>query len=484
MLRGDNTKGVLLVTTPLAINTYDAAADLDQLRDRIAGQVVLPGDDLYQEARRLHDFQYDRFPSVVVRVAETTDIAEAVKFARRHRLPFTVRSGGHSQGGLSVMDGTLVIDLSQFKRVVIDPERQVARVQAGATSGDLAGPAHAYGLALSTGDASSVGLGGLATGGGIGWFVRKYGLTADRLRSAVVVTAGGEILRASPTEHPDLLWAIRGGGGNFGIVVEFEFQLVPVSFVHAGALVLPLSREVVRGYLDYALCAPDELTTISAIGFAPPAPFIPEDRVGEPSLLILAVWVGDREEGDRALEPLRNLAPAIADTIGPIPYPAMFEYTAPASAPHGAALRSMFTNEIPDSAIDEMIASLASATSPVSMVQIRPLGGQLARIDRDSTAFVHRDKNFLIAVLGLWLEENDNGDAHRNWVETLWSKIEHIRDGVYSNFLGVEGEARTREAYSESVYRRLAEVKAVYDPDNVFRYNQNIRPQQVQQQAA
>jgi len=472
------------VTTPIAINTFDAAASLEQLRTRIAGQVVLPGDELYQEARKVHDFQWDRFPSVIVRVANISDIAESVKFARRHQLPFTVRSGGHSAAGYSVMDGALVIDLSQFKRVVIDPERRRARVQAGATSGDLAGPAHAYGLALSTGDASSVGLGGLATGGGIGWFVRKYGLAADRLRSANIVTADGNIIRASATEHPDLFWAIRGGGGNFGIVAEFEFELVPVGFVHAGALVLPLTPEVVRGYLECALRAPDELSTIGAIGFAPPAPFIPEDRVGKPALVILAVWVGVPDEGDRALEPLRNLAPAIADTIQPIPYPAMFEYTAAASAPHGATIRSMFTNELPDSAIDDMIESLGSATSPVAMIQFRPLGGEFARIDRDSTAFVHRDKNFMVTVLSLWLDENDNGDAHREWVETLWSKISHLRDGVYSNFLGLEGEARTREAYTESVYRRLAEVKAMYDPDNVFRYNQNIRPAQAARQEA
>jgi len=457
---------------------------IDQLRERIAGDVVLPGDEDYQSARQMQAFTHDHFPSIIVRATSPADVAEAVKFARQNHIPLSVRGGGHSVAGYSVADGAVVIDLTRMRGVSIDPERETARVQGGARSIDLAGPAHEYGLALSTGDTGSVGLGGLVTGGGIGYFVRKYGIAADRLLSAKLVNANGEIITASPLENADLFWAIRGGGGNFGIVVEFEFKLVPVRYVYGGALMLPATREVIRGYLDYAESAPDDLTTMATIVHAPPAPFIPEERVGERALLILAAYCGDPADGEMALAPLRELAEPIADTITTIPYPAIFEYMAWAEAPHGAAIRMMFTDEIPDATIDDFIDAIDNATSPFAGIHLRGLGGALARIPQESTAFVHRERKYFVAILGVWMDPSENGDAHREWTNALWTKIAHLRDGVYVNFLEDEGDARVREAYPGAVYRRLADVKAKYDPDNVFHFNQNVRPATQEQRAA
>jgi FAD/FMN-containing dehydrogenase len=352
----------------------------------------------------------------------------------------------------------------------------MARVQGGAKSRDLALPAHEHGLAMSTGDTGSVGVGGLVTGGGIGWFVRKYGLAADRLRSAQVVLADGRLVTASATENADLFWAIRGGGGNFGIVVEFEFELVPVRHITGGAIVLPATREVVRGYLEYTSTAPDGLSTTGNITHAPPAPFIPEERVGEPVLLILAAWSGEESEADAALAPLRALAEPIADTMERIPYPAMFQYMEWAEAPHRGVPRMMFTDEFPDETIDDCLEAIEKATSPFSVVHLRGLGGELARMDEGSTAFAHRQRRYFVSILTLWFELEDEGAAHRAWGEELWGKISHLRDGVYVNFLGMEGDARVREAYPAEVYERLAAVKGKYDPENVFRFVQNVRP--------
>ncbi len=457
---------------------------IDGLRERINGEIILPGDDQYQEAREMRGFTYDNYPSFIVKCTNATDVAESVKFARANRIPFSVRGGGHSVPGLCVVDGAMTIDMTQMRGVEIFPERQVARVQGGARSIDLAIPAHEHGLALSTGDTGTVGFGGLVTGGGIGYFVRKYGLAADRLRSAKIVTADGEIITASPLEHSDLFWAIRGGGGNFGIVVEFEFELVPVSHIYGGALILPATREVVRGYLDYVPNAPDGLTTMATIVAAPPAPFVPDAWVGKPVVLILVAFTGDLAEGPAATAPLRALAEPVADVVDTLPYPAMFQFMAFAEERHGAAIRMMFTDEIPDATIDDMIEGVNNAAGPMCGVHLRGMGGELARIPLNSTAFAHRERKYFVALLGLWMDPAEDGDAIRSWTDELWSKIAHIRDGVYVNFLEREGEARVHEAYPNEVYARLAEIKAKYDPGNVFRYNQNIRPEPVAQRAA
>jgi FAD binding domain-containing protein/berberine-like enzyme len=467
----------MTIQTPTAITKRVQLTGLALFKSQFSGEIITEESLLYDEARKVHDPTVDRRPLAIARAATAQDVAVAVRFARAHGFSLAVRSGGHSIPHLSMIDGAIIVDLSAMKGVTIDPEQKVAWVQPGATSGDLAGPAHAYGLALSTGDTSSVGFGGLATGGGIGYMVRKYGMTIDNIISAQVVTADGEIVTASAEENADLFWAIRGGGGNFGIVTEFKVRLAPVGQVLGGALVLPGTREVIRGYLDYVVDAPEDLTTIANLMFAPPAPFIPENRVGELALMILVTWTGRLEEGERALAPLRALAAPIADTVAPIPYPAMYIYMEPAAAPHAAVVRSMFSNEVSGESVDAIIAAMGEATSPMNIVQLRGLGGAMARVGNGETAFAHRDKRYLTAVLALWLDPAEDRVPHEQWAESLWGKVRADADGVYVNFLENEGEVRIREAYGEENFSRLAQVKAKYDPENVFRFNQNIQPQ-------
>jgi FAD/FMN-containing dehydrogenase len=363
-----------------------------------------------------------------------------------------------------------------MKGISIDPEARTARVGAGANSGDLAGPANAHGLALTTGDTHSVGFGGLVTGGGIGFMARKYGLTIDSLLAAQVVTAAGEIVVASPDEHPDLFWAIRGGGGNFGIVTEFTFRLAPVGDILGGDLMLPASREVIRGYLDYVATAPDELTTIANLMHAPPAPYVPQERVGEPVLSILVCWSGDPEEGERALAPLRALATPVADAVGPMPYPAIYRFTAHQAEPHAASIRMMFADALSDDAIDAALAAMANATSPYSLIQFRGLGGAMARVGTDDTAFAHRHQRYFLAIIGLWLDPAEDAARHNAWTGALWGAIRREGSGVYVNFLEQEGEGRVRDAYPPATHARLAAIKRRYDPQNLFRFNQNIAP--------
>jgi len=449
---------------------------LKALAGRIAGEVITREHAAYDAARAVFNRAVDRQPGAIVRVADAVDVSEAVRYARAHGLEIAVRSGGHSIAGFSTADDAVVVDLSGLRNFRIDPMKETVWVQPGVTTGDLMGPASELGFALTTGDASSVGLGGLTLGGGIGWLVRKHGLTIDSLIAAEVVTADGTIVRASETEHADLFWAIRGGGGNFGIVTAFEFRLARVSMVLGGALVLPATPEVLRGYLEYARNAPDELTTITMMMAAPPAPFVPAEKVGTLSLMILVCYEGDLDEGQRVVAPLRALAEPIADAVAPIPYPVMYRFTEESTKPAGVHIRSAFTHEISDAFIERSIELAGAAPSPGAAVQFRPLGGAMGRVPAGATAFAHRDAGYLVAVLGLWQDAATEASAREAWVESVWAHLAPLSTGVYSNFLGNEGEARLREAYPEVTYRRLAEVKRTYDPENVFHLNQNIKP--------
>lgn len=465
--------------TSIATGTRQLDGDaLQALQAGITGTVITPGHPDYEVARQIVSLAFDRRPAAIVRAEGTEDVAFAVRFARQHDLEIAPRSGAHSVYGYSSVDDALVIDLGGMVGITIDPIEHVATVQAGVTSARLAGPALQYGLSLSTGDTGTVGIGGLTVGGGIGWMARKYGLTIDNLLSATVVTASGEVVRTSKTEHPDLFWAIRGGGGNFGIITDFTFRLAPSGMVHGGAVVLPATREVLRGYLDYTPKAPEELTTIAFLMAAPPAPFIPEDVVGRPVLLVGLTWAGPIEDVDAANEaiaPLRALAAPIADTVGPIPYDAMFAYTAEAEKRHGATIRSLFGDELTDAQLDAILEAMGRSTSPFNMVQFRGMGGAVSRVPVEETAFVNRDSDFMVAVIGIWMDPADDGEAHRRWTLDLWKHLEPASKGAYVNFLQDDGEARLPLAYREAM-TRLREVKTKYDPDNVFHHNQNIRP--------
>lgn len=453
-----------------------SAATTDLLRARLSCEVILPGDDAYDQVRKVANLRFDRSPAAIVRARTTNDVARAVRFARTNGVPFAIRSGGHSVAGYSNPEGGILIDLSPMKDIDIDPVRKVARVQPGVTSGELAGPAHEFGLALTTGDSSSVGLGGLVTGGGIGFMVRKHGLTIDSLLSATVVTARGEILHASPKENNDLFWAIRGGGSNVGIVTEFEFKLAEAGMVYGGALVFPATAGNIRKYIDRALEAPDELTTITNLMFAPPAPFIPQEYIGQPVLMVLAVYNGDLEEGAKAVQPLRDIGGLIADVCGPIPYPAIYEFTAEAAKPAFASVRQLFAESISDDSIEAMLEAMRRGPSPMSMIQIRPLGGTMSRVSASATAFAHRDAKLFISPLGLWVDPADDPGTYQNWAQGIFDSLRHHQTGAYANFIEDEGPERVREAYPGGAYQKLALIKAKYDPDNVFSANQNVKP--------
>jgi FAD/FMN-containing dehydrogenase len=451
------------------------AQAMDRLQRDLHCQVLRPGDLAYDQARQVRQALADRYPAAIVRARTAAQVAQAVRFAREHDLPLAVRSGGHSLSGKSVADGAIVIDLSGMDALDIDPQQRRAAAGPGVTSGRLGWAAQEFGLALSTGDVSSVGLGGLTLGGGIGYMVRKYGLTIDHLLSAEVVTAQGEVLRASADEHPDLFWALRGGGGNFGIVTRLQYRLEPAGTVLGGAIVLPPTLAVLRGYRDYAVQAPDELTTISALTHLPPLPFLPQEAHGRLAFVIFLVALGELEHAQRTVEPLRSLAAPIGELVGPMPYPAIYQFSEEATQRSSMATRSMFAHALPDEALEAMIDHTAQADSFMHMLQVRVLGGAMARVPREATAFTHRDKPFMVSVLNEW---QDPAETERQlaWTDEAWQALRGYGSGVYVNFLEDEGDGRIREAYGEETYARLAAVKRRYDPTNVFRLNQNIPP--------
>ena len=465
---------------PLALATSApvTADPIVELRGRILGEIITADSSEFEAARKLPSITADRRPLAIVRVKTAEDVAATVLFARERKLPLAVRSGGHSIAHLSVIDDAVVVDLSTMNRVIVDPVTRVARVQAGATSADVAAATQPHGLALTTGDTHSVGMGGLTTGGGVGFMVRRYGLTIDNLLSAQVVLADGRIVTASAVENSDLFWAIRGGGGNFGVVTEFTFQMAQVGQILGGCLILPATRDVVRGYLDYAASAPEDLTTIANLMHAPPLPFVPQERVGETVLAILVCWTGSIEEGEKALAPLRTLATPVADVVSPMPYKEIYQFTAHQAAPHAASIRMMFADELSDAAIDTSIAAMNNSTSPYSLIQFRGLGGAMARVAPDATAFAHRTQAYFVAIIGLWIDAAEDAAVHRAWTESLWESIRREGSGVYVNFLENEGAERVREAYPGATLARLGAIKQKYDPENMFRHNQNVRPRQ------
>lgn len=449
---------------------------IDLLRSRVSGTILTGNDVSYDETRKVVNFLNQARPYAIVQVESADDVAATVDFARELGFPLAVRSGGHSLASYSIVDDAVVVDFSKMKAVHVDPVTAIARVQPGATSADIVAAAGPHGLALTTGDTPSVGIGGLTTGGGIGFMVRKYGLTIDNLLSAQVVLANGEIVTASNDQHPDLFWAIRGGGGNVGIVTEFTFQLARLGTVLGGDLMIPASREVVRAFLDYSVAAPEDLTIIAQIIKAPPIPYVPEDRVGEVVLHMLVMWTGSLEDGEAALAPLRALGTPVADTIHPMEYGDIYQYTEPYTMPHGASIRMMFADELSDRTIDEALAAMARASSPFGMFHLRGLGGAMARVAPEDTAFAHRERKYFVSIINVWLDPTEDPAPHREWTASLWEKIEHEGNGVYVNFLEREGDARIRQAYPGATYDRLLDVKTTYDPENLFRFNQNIAP--------
>ncbi|MFL5680024.1 MAG: FAD-binding oxidoreductase [Chloroflexota bacterium] len=452
-----------------------ASPDLDVFAAGLSGRLIRPGDDDYETAREVHNAVYNRRPLAIVQAADTADVALTVDLARDYGIDLAIRSGGHSVAGYGTVDDGILLDLSGLRALHIDPERRLAWAQPGLTAGEFTAAAHAHGLATPFGDAATVGLGGITLGGGIGWLVRKHGLTIDSLVAAEVVTADGQVVIASDDENADLFWAIRGGGGNFGVVTRFRYRLHPVDMIIGGALVLPATPEVLRGLVPVAAAAPEELTTITSVMAIPPLPMIPASEHGKLAVIVLAVFAGDLDAGQAAMEPFRALATPIADLIGPMPYPAIYQLTAAGDMRAPGVIRSTFMDEIDDETVAEILGRMAAPSSPYAMAQIRVLGGAMARIPADETSFAYRDRLVMFSLITPYLDLAESA-AHEAWTNDFMATLRPKARGVYSNFLGDEGELRVREAYPGETYARLADIKRRYDPTNLFRLNQNIKP--------
>ena len=453
----------------------DDALDLDAFEAGLKGSIVLPGSPDYDEARQVKSAQYDRRPALIVRAADAGDVARTVNLARESGLPLSVRGAAHSLAGFGTVDGGIVLDLGAMKGLHIDPEARTAWAQPGLTAGEYTVAAAAHGLATPFGDTGSVGISGLTLGGGIGWLVRKYGLAIDALLAVEIVTADGRQITANMESHPDLFWAVRGGGGNFGVVTRFQFRLYPVGEILAGALFLPATPEVLRNLVPTAQASPDELTTIASVMHLPPLPFVPAEQVGKLSVAVMFVWSGEADAGHAALVPFRALATPLAEMVAPMPYPGIYQLLAEAEKRGYASHRSRFLDELDDDAVDAILTAMAAPSSPAAMVQIRVLGGAMARVPNDATAFAHRDAKIMLIVMTPF-EDPATEAKHVAWTVALHEQLGAHDTGVYSNFLESEGDERIRDAYPPATYDRLAEIKGRYDPTNLFQLNQNIRP--------
>ncbi len=456
----------------------DGAA-LRELEGAFGGELVGPADRTYDEHRRVWNGSIDRRPALIARCRDDADVAAAVRFARRTGLPAAVRGGGHSFPGLSVCDDGIVIDLGAMRAIRVDPEARTARVQGGALLGDLDRATQEHGLAVPSGIVTHTGVAGLTLGGGIGWIMRKHGLTIDQLRSVRLITAAGEPVRASADENPDLFWGVRGGGGNFGVVTEFEFALVPLGpTVLAGPIFWPMERsgEVLRFYRDWIAEAPDELMTIVIHRKVPPLPAIPAELHGMPVVGVVCCYAGDVEEGERVVAPMRRFGSSVLDLCAPKPYldhQAMFD----PAFPHGRwyYFRSCDVAELSDDVIDITVEHSLRIASPLTAFPLWQQGGAVARVGDDETAYHGRQAAHTFNI-GAATAGEEGFAEEREWARAFWSALEPYHTTVYVNFLMDEGEDRIREAYGARKYDRLQALKRAYDPDNLFRLNQNIAP--------
>ncbi len=458
------------LTSPV---TNPPTVSISELRAVLNGRVIAPDDVGYDEARTVFYGGIDRRPAVIIRVASAADVSQVVSLARETGLELAVRGGGHSLAGYSVSDGGIVLDLSDMKALQIDTEQRTAWAETGLTAGEYTTVAGTHGLATGFGDTGSVGIGGITLGGGVGYLVRKYGLTIDDLLAAEVVTADGELLHADAGTHPDLFWAIRGGGGNFGVATRFRFRLHEVDTIVGGMLLLPATQDVIASFVAEAETAPEELSAIANIMPAPPMPFVPAEHHGRLVIMAMLVYAGELEAGERAMAPFRALATPLADTIGPKPYPEMYEPTGP--GPDEEVARSLFIDSVDSRVAETIVEHLHASTAPLAVAQLRVLGEAMARVPAEATAFAHRKRRIMVALAAVY-EHREEEAVHEDWVTGFAAALGQGGAGVYANFLGDEGEARVREAYPGSTWDRLAAIKGRYDPTNLFRLNQNIAP--------
>ncbi len=454
--------------------TQPTTISIPRLRAAFDGRVIAPDDAGYDQARTLFAGGFDQRPAVIVRPADADEVAQVVALARDTGMELAVRSGGHSGAGHSVSDGGIVLDLSAMRALDVDAGRRTAWAQTGLTAGEYSVAAGAYGLATGFGDTGSVGIGGITLGGGMGYLVRKYGLTIDDLLAAEVVTADGRLLRTDAETHPDLFWAIRGGGGNFGVATRFQYRLHPVGTVTGGMLILPATPEVVAGFVAEAEAAPEELSAIANVMVAPPMPFLPAELHGQLVVMALLVHAGAVEDGERAVAPFRRLATPLADMLGPMPYPEI--YPPEEAGYHPTAVgRTMFVDTVDRDVAETIVEYLRASDASLRVAQLRVLGGAMARVPVEATAFAHRQSR-IMANLAAFYEGPEDQAVREAWVGDFAAALRQWDTGAYVGFINDEGPDRVRQAYPGTTWERLAAVKRRYDPTNLFRLNHNIPP--------
>ncbi|GAA4208648.1 FAD-binding oxidoreductase [Actinocatenispora rupis] len=451
---------------------------LDDLREQVRGTVLTSQDDGYEQARRVYNGMIDRHPQVVVRCVDDADVLATLAYARDTGLDLAVRGGSHSVPGFGTNDGGVVCDLSPMTGVQVDPDNRIARAQGGNTWGSFNHATYPYGLATTGGIIGSTGIGGLTLGGGIGYLARGCGLTIDNLLAATVVTADGRIVRASADSEPDLYWALRGGGGNFGVVTSFEYRMHPVKDVLAGIFFFPLDRvpDVFATYDAYIADAPEQLGAFPAFQIAPPLPFIPESEHGKPFAAIVSCWSGPIDQGEKVLAPLRDAAPLVAEMVAPMPYPVLntlFDELLPAGLQH--YWKTVFSPPLTPEVIAVHAEHGPKVPALQSTMHVYPINGACHRVAADATAFGHRDARYATVVAGMWPDPAAN-DANIQWVRDYYAALRPLSDpGGYTNFMAGDDQDALRDAFGAN-YQRLVDTKKKYDPDNFFHDNQNIAP--------
>ena len=455
-------------------------ADVATLREQVRGMVITSDDAGYEDARRVYNAMHDRRPEVIVQAVDEADVIAAVRFARDNDLELAVRGGAHGVPGYGTWDGGLVIDLGRIRYALVDPDGRTVRMGGGAVLGDMDHATYAYGLATPAGFNSTTGIGGLTLGGGVGAYLsRKHGLTCDNLISADVVTADGERVTANAEQHDDLFWALRGGGGNFGIVTSFQYQLHELNDFYGGPIFFELDAapDVMRTFSEYTTEAPRELGGFVGFHIAPPLPFIPEDRHGDTLFALVASWSGPGERAEEVLKPLREAGPIVAEHVGPVPYPGLqsaFDALLPPGLQH--YWKSDFVAELTDEAVGVHMEHGPKVPSLHTAVHLYLVDGAVHDLGTDETAFPVRDARFLLNIAGIWPDPADN-DANIGWVREYYEAVHPHSgyEGGYTNFMAEDDQDRTQASYGPN-YDRLQEIKARWDPDNVFHLNQNIPP--------
>ncbi len=470
---------VEMVTETVTSSIPEKAAILE-FSSGLRGDLLLPEDPGYEEARKIWNGMVDKHPGMIVRCAGVADVISAVNFARKHRVLVAVRGGGHNVAGKATCDGGMVIDLSNMKGVRVDPASQTARAQPGVIWREFDCETQAFGLATPGGIISSTGIAGFTLGGGLGWLLRKHGLTCDNLISADVVTADGRFLHASAKENSDLFWGLRGGGGNFGIVTSFEYKLHPVSTLLGGLVIYPFdkAKEVLRFYREFAPKMPDELMSFVTFATAPPEHFIPHHLHGKTNVAFAACYAGHMDKGEKALRPLKEFGQPAADLIGPVSYRDLQRMFDADFSPTGFQnyWKSDYLRGLDDQAIDTIVRYVSEKTSPLTGLDIIYLGGAFGRVKEDETAFSHRNSPYFFDIESRWSDPSEN-ERHIRWSRQFWEAMRPwATGGVYVNFLMEEGDERVKAAYGSAKYERLVMLKNKYDPANFFRLNQNIKP--------